>query len=275
MSSNGDYIFCPGKDIALAPKAFSYTAKALYIRQWLGIEEPEMFEAIEEILAGAEAEVDYGNASKFSEISLVVAWAVWQNFTSSPQGMDHEYFVQTEIEDDCASQFSDIPLGRVWTNPALRQTEEDFDNASEFSEIPLALVLQNTEIEDDLFSQFSEISLSHLWPNAYGPIANPTTNSKVQGEKDDFSGTYQGEERMKEFGIEVNPAEVFEKRDKIGDIALTGDETDNGCSANGMRLIPQKAPPSPPAKPQKCLEIGSRIMKMILCVEGRPRPGIF
>ncbi|KAL7274408.1 hypothetical protein RUND412_002683 [Rhizina undulata] len=246
MSSNGDYIFCPGKDIALAPKAFSYTAKALYIRQWLGIEEPEMFEAKEEDLAGAEAEVDSGNASEFSEISPVVAWAVWQNSMLSRERIDYEYLAQTEFEDDCASQFSEISLCRVWPNlnPALRQTEEDFDNASEFSEIPLGLVLRNsiagrentgdedladTEIGDDLLSRFSEVSLSLLWPNAYdpirnayGPSPNPATNSKVE-EEEDFSG----------FGIEANPAEVLDKRDEIGDISLTGDETDNGPSVNG------------------------------------------
>ncbi|KAL7274409.1 hypothetical protein RUND412_002684 [Rhizina undulata] len=128
-----------------------------------------MFEAREQGLAGVGAEVDSGNASEFSEISPVVAWAVRKNFKSSHERMDHEYLAETE------------------------QTEEDYENASEFSEIPLALVFQNslasrdnagdedlahTEIEDDLLSQFSEVSLSRLWLN--GPITRPEMNSKVE-----------------------------------------------------------------------------------------------
>ncbi|KAL7273969.1 hypothetical protein RUND412_003150 [Rhizina undulata] len=252
MSSNSNYIFefFLGKDVEPTTKASSYTAKYRYIRQWLGIEEPETFEAREEGLEGAETKADSGNVSEFSEVSPVVAWAVWQNSRSSPEGMDHE------------------------------ETEKDYDNASEFSEIPLALVFQNsissgeitedddlnayTEIEDDLLSQFSEVSLSHLWPNAfdpipnaydsitnaydpipntydpipnaydpipnaYDPIPNPATNLKVEEEKEDFSAAEDDingqfkepltensedtkEKPSKRFEVEVNPAEIFEKR---------------------------------------------------------------
>ncbi|KAL7269919.1 hypothetical protein RUND412_007396 [Rhizina undulata] len=161
----------PGKDIERAVKGISSTARESYIRQWLGIEDPETFEA--------EAEAE--------------------NSRSSPEGMDYEYCLpQTGLEDDRASLFSEISISRVWKNfPArtLRQIEEDYlENASEFSEIPLVLVLGNlmsmrenkepeeedlarAEIEEDILGRFSGVSPSCLWPD--GPIGYPAMNSEA------------------------------------------------------------------------------------------------
>ncbi|KAL7267863.1 hypothetical protein RUND412_009534 [Rhizina undulata] len=73
----------PRNDIEIAAKAISYTAKERFIRQWLKLDEPEEFGQKEDGIAGAEAEVDAGNASEFSEISPAVISAVCQNTTMS------------------------------------------------------------------------------------------------------------------------------------------------------------------------------------------------
>ncbi|KAL7272020.1 hypothetical protein RUND412_005190 [Rhizina undulata] len=266
-----------GKDIKIATKGISYTAKECYIRQWLGVEEPETFEAREEGLAGAEAEVDSGNASEFSEIPPVVVWVVWQNSRLSRERMDYEYLAQTKIEDNCASQFSEISLGRVWPNsPALRQTEVDYENASKFSEIPLVLVLQNLisgreNTEDLAHTEIEENLLSHMFkPAGYTKNVFRVEGSTGAAKEDDINrhveerpilktsksiweetlvisgGTFRT--RLQSYlALESTPASISllikcngtgkastneKRRDEIGDIFLTDDETDNGHSAS-------------------------------------------
>ncbi|KAL7268759.1 hypothetical protein RUND412_008604 [Rhizina undulata] len=179
------------------------THRESYVRSWFEIHESSQNTLGIEFPMALQPEFDEDLDSVFSEIPL--RW-VWPNPGLAVESSKDEHFAHSDVEDDCASEISEISRNREWSNPIEFDGSESKEALRDEEMAPQQSFVEKRGTADE------EVAIG----------------GERQGGFSDVKEIEQTEE-LENIGQE-NKLEKSEKHDEAGDIYSTFAETDHSCS---------------------------------------------